>query len=51
MNTGIIVLIVLLVPVLFQVVMHEIKAKKRNTEVMDRLKKIEDKLNGAGENR
>ena len=50
MTTGITIIIILLVPIFFQVIMQEFRAKKRHADIMDRLRKIEEELNRAGEN-
>lgn len=42
---GIAVIIILLVPILFQIVMHNYKEEKRHEELIKLLKEIKDKLN------
>ncbi len=44
-GTGIIIIVIILVPILFQIVLQGIESKKRFKEIKDRLKAIEDKLN------
>ncbi|MEJ2596399.1 MAG: hypothetical protein P8100_15025 [bacterium] len=44
------IIIILLVPVLFQVVMQGIRAEKRYKELKEHLEKIERKFYGTGEN-
>ena len=41
---GIIVIVIILVPILFQVIIHNIEEKKRFIEIRDCLKAIKDKL-------
>ena len=47
--TGITILIIILVPIMFQVVILGIVSKKRFNEIKSQLKMIEDKLNRAEE--
>ncbi len=47
MSVGIVLLIVLAVPTLFQVVMSSYKQKQRHDELIERINKLEEKL-GAG---
>jgi hypothetical protein len=46
-NIGIVLIIILIVPVLFQLVMHENRAKKHFREILHRLELLEEKLNRA----
>jgi hypothetical protein len=41
---GITIIVILLVPILYQVVTHGLHEKKRHKEIMETLKKIEEKL-------
>ena len=43
--TGITIIIIILVPVLFQVILLSIKQEKRYKETQERLARIESKLN------
>ena len=43
--TGTGVIVVLLVPILFQIVYHNIISKKRHEEIIGRLEKLEKDLN------
>ncbi len=49
-HIGITIIVIMLVPILFQVVMQGIRAEKRYRELKEHLEKIEKKLDGAGEN-
>ena len=44
MNIGIVIIVILLVPIFFQVIMLSIKQDKRHKEIQEVLKRIEDKL-------
>lgn len=46
---GIMIIVVILVPILFQVVTHGVESKKQFKEIKSQLKMIEDKLNRAEE--
>jgi len=43
-SVGITIIVIILVPILFQVIMLSIKQDKRHKEVQEILKRIEDKL-------
>ena len=43
-SIGITIIVILLVPTLFQVVISSIKQEKRHKEIIERLDKLEEKL-------